>query len=293
MTRGTRIAAHLRPYLFLLAVPLVPWTQSRVDQTFGAVRDAQTLYLWSGRDVRRLAPGFENVMADLYWLRTVQHFGGQRAFSQDKRFPLLRPLIEITVALDPRFEIAYRYGATFLSEPWPIGAGDPGAGVALLRRGIVHRPASWLLRQDLAFFLFHFLKDAREASDVLLRASREPGAPPWFPALAADFLKKGGEREVSRRVWRQIHDAAEKGPMRENAKAHLEHLDALDAADALTRASKAYAARQGRPAESVEQLVRAGVLRRSPVDPAGAPFVYDRDTGTFSLSRESPVWRPL
>jgi hypothetical protein len=68
------------------------------------------LYLWSGEHVKRLVPGFENLAADLYWLRTVQYFGGQRLFVSDKRFELLRPLIDITTTLDPRLEIAYRYG---------------------------------------------------------------------------------------------------------------------------------------------------------------------------------------
>jgi len=36
----------------------------------------------------------------------------------EKRFDLLVPLVNITIALDPRLEIAYRYGATFLAEPF-------------------------------------------------------------------------------------------------------------------------------------------------------------------------------
>ena len=86
------------------------------------------LYLWSGAHVKRLFPGFEGLAADVYWLRTVQYFGGQRLFATSKRFELLRPLIEITTTLDPRLEIAYRYGAIFLSEPSPARGGAPARG---------------------------------------------------------------------------------------------------------------------------------------------------------------------
>src|SRR4029078_6303148 len=135
------------------------------------------LYLWSGEHIRRLTPGFENVMADVYWLRTVQYFGGQRAFSTQKRFDLLVPLVNITIALDPRLEIAYRYGATFLAEPWPIGAGRPQEAIALLGRGIARNPHDRRLAQALVLFYFFFMKDPAKASQVLLDTAKIPGAP--------------------------------------------------------------------------------------------------------------------
>ena len=36
--------------------------------------------------MKRLFPGFESLAADVYWLRTVQYFGGERAFAAEKRF---------------------------------------------------------------------------------------------------------------------------------------------------------------------------------------------------------------
>ena len=38
-------------------------------------------------------------------------------------YQLLYPLLDITTTLDPHFNIAYRFGAIFLSEPYPGGAG--------------------------------------------------------------------------------------------------------------------------------------------------------------------------
>ena len=123
--------------LALALAALVPFFQSRIDATLGAYRaQEEVLYVTSGRDVRRLAPGFDGLAADLYWLRTVQYFGGQRLYAREKRFELLRPLIEITTDLDPRLVIAYKYGATFLSEPKPIGAGRPLEGIAILEKGV-------------------------------------------------------------------------------------------------------------------------------------------------------------
>ena len=78
--------------------------------------------MWSGEQVKRLVPGFRSLAADIYWLRTVQYFGAERLFSPGKRFELLEPLTEITTTLDPRLEVAYRYGAIFLGERVPLGS---------------------------------------------------------------------------------------------------------------------------------------------------------------------------
>jgi len=64
------------------------------------------------------------------------------------------------------------------------------------------------------------------AADVLMEASRLPGAPFWLETMAADLLSRGGERETARRVWRRLYDQAEDERLKMNARRHLEYLDA-------------------------------------------------------------------
>jgi hypothetical protein len=272
---------------------LVPLVQRQVDRGRGAIEtDQETLlYLTSGEEVRRLSPGFENVLADIYWLRTVQYFGGQRAFSKQAGFELLEPLINITTTLDPRFELAYRYGSVFLAEPPPAGAGRPRAAVALLERGARALPESWKIRQDLGFFHFVFLGEAQKAARVLLEAAELPGAPYWLRTVAADFLRSGGDRETSRNVWLRLAEETE-GQMRENAFFNLQRLNALDAQDLLQQSVEAYTVRFGRRPQALRDLAGAALLRGPLTDPAGVPFAYDPERGTVSLARSSPFWRP-
>lgn len=281
-------------WVALLCAAAVPALQRQIDARLGSHRATEEiLYLWSGDDVRRLFPGFESLMADVYWLRTVQYFGGQRAFGHDKKFEVLEPLIDITVTLDPRFEIAYRYGATFLSEPPPIGAGRPEAGVRILERGARANPRSWILMQNLGFFLYFHLGEPVRAARIMLDASRIPGAPFWFANMAADFMAKGGERETARKLWRRLYEQAEEGQLRRNAKAHLDYLDALDTIDRLRGLSEEFHRREGRYPASLVELVRARLLAAVPADPAGVPFEYDSQTGAASISRMSRLWRSI
>jgi len=277
----------------LVCAALVPVLQMRIDATLGRYRTTEEiLYLWSGEDVRKLFPGLEGLMADVYWIRTVQYFGGQRAFGKDKKFEVLEPLIDITVTLDPRFEIAYRYGATFLAEPWPVGAGRPEQGVRLLERGARANPSSWFIYQNLAFFTYYYLNDAQRAARVLLEGARLPGAPPWLETLAADMLGRSGDRETARTLWRRMFEQAEEGPLRQNARRHLEFLEADDRIAALQARARLFQERRGRNPESLDELRAAGLLSGPAVDPTGVPFAYDSKSGTVSLSPGSRLWRP-
>jgi len=277
--------------LAMLLAAAVPWTQARIDARLGRHRaQEEVLYLWSGEQVRRLVPGFEDLLADVYWLRTVQYFGGQRVYAANKRFDLLLPLVDITVTLDPRLQIAYRYGATFLAETYPIGAGQPQAAVKLLERGVRNLPHDWRLRQDLGLFHYYFLDDPQRASQILLEAAQIPGSPPFLATLAAQVLMKGGDRTTSRQVWRRIYEQGE-GPMKNNAAIHLAQLDALDALDAVNAAILAHERGTGvRPATLDD--IRAAGYRGPLVDPVGVPFAYDRSEGRATLAPSSSLWRP-
>jgi hypothetical protein len=276
-----------------LAVPLVPWSQRRIDRLAGSFRaQEEVMYLWSGEHVKRLVPGFEGLAADVYWLRTVQYFGGQRLFARGKRFELLRPLVEITTTLDPRLEIAYRYGATFLSEPAPLGAGRPHEGIEVLERGVRALPLSWRLRQDLGFFHYLFLGDARTAARVLGEAALIPGAPFWLHTMAADLVARGGDRAASRAMWQRLFEQAEEGIIRENARARLEILGSLDARDALAAAVAEFERRTGRRPARLEELRAEGLWGGPLRDAAGVRFGYDAGTGRVFIQEASPMWRP-
>jgi hypothetical protein len=276
-----------RSYLFVALVPLVPVCQTQVDRALGEYRSQQeVLYVHTGERLRRLVPGFAAILADIYWLRTVQYYGGQKAFSLEKRYELLRPLIDVTTTLDPKLELAYRYGAIFLSEPWPSGPGKPEEGIEVLEKGVRALPLAWRLRWDLGSIWYFFMHDARRAAEVLVEASKIPGAPFWLESLGGSMLAKGGDRAVSREIWKRQYENGW-GNMKDNALHHLRILDALDQRDALSGLVARFVEKAGRRPRSLAELVAVGLLRSVPVDPTGVPFEYDAETGRVKISRQS------
>ena len=92
----------------------------------------EVLYLRGRRPCPRLALGFDAILADIYWIRAIQHFGSTKraAASEDKSYRLLYPLLDLTTTLDPHFTVAYRFGSIFLCKPYlaaPAGPIRPSA----------------------------------------------------------------------------------------------------------------------------------------------------------------------
>jgi hypothetical protein len=279
----------------VVAIALVALVSSFVglevwrDAVYGEPAAGQSvLYVRSGEAVRRMSLGFAPFVADVYWIRTVQHYGGSRlAPAGTRRYDLLYPLLDITTSLDPYFNIAYRFGSIFLAEAYPGGAGRPDLGIALLEKGFKANPSRWQYLQDIGFVYYWWLTDYRRAGEWFTRAAEVPGAPSWLRMLAAVTLAQGGDRQTSRRLWQAMSETADNEWVRNTAAMRLAQLDALDAIDQLSAVVGAFHARTGFFPASWEDLVRARLLRGVPADPTGAPFVLDPATGRVTLAPDS------
>jgi hypothetical protein len=257
-------------------------------------RDAaaeSVLYVRSGPVVQRVALSYDALLADVYWIRALQHYGGTRRSPEaHKRYELLEPLLALTVSLDPWFRIAYRFGAIFLAEPWPGGPGRPDQAIALLRRGLETRPQEWRYMQDIGFVHYWWRHDYREAAAWFLRGAEQPNAPEWLRPLAATTLATGGDRQASRQLWMSLQQS-ESDWVRRSADRRLRQLDALDAVDRLRALVQSFARRDGTWPRTWETLVRAGYLSAMPRDPEGVPFELG-DGGRVAVAPTSPL-QPL
>ena len=252
---------------------------------------ADVLYFRAGSAVPRVALGFDAILADVYWIRAIQHFGGtRRAASGDRSYNLLYPLLDLTTTLDPHFNVAYRFGAIFLTESYPDGPGRPDQAIALLERGLAADPKKWQYAQDAGFVHYWWLRDYKTAAAWFDRASRIEGAPWWLRSLAATTLAEGGDRQSSRRLWQQLYETADDSWVKNNAELRLSQLQALDQIDALAALVRRYTEQFGRPPDSWGALVSMRWLSGVPVDLSGTPFELDpAQDGGVGLSKQSPL----
>lgn len=232
----------------------------------------EALYLPSARTVKALSLGYTGLMADIYWTRVVQYFGGKHQ-AHAEHYKLLAPLLEIATTLDPKLMPAYEFGSIFLAQSPPEGAGNPQAAAALVKKGIQNNPAAWRLWYHLGFIYFQEMHDSKAAAEAFLTGSRVPGALPWMKTMAAYLAQNAGEAETARYLWTQIYNDPASGPsIRENAAKRLIALRVDEDVERLQALVDRYRAQRGTVPQSFQQLVEAGYLRGVPVDPLGHPY---------------------
>jgi hypothetical protein len=187
--------------------------------------ETRELYVTSGDTIGTLALGFDSLLADIYWIRAVQHYGrDRRSTTYRGRYELLHPLIDITTTLDPHFSTAFLFGALFLSEPLPSGPDRLDLGIAMLEKGLRAEPTRWQYAQHLGFLHYWHSGDRQEAGRQFARAAAMPGAPIWLKSLAADMFVDGGDRATARTILQGLAQHEEPW-IRELAQRKLRELE--------------------------------------------------------------------
>lgn len=252
--------------------------------------DNPLLWVQSGPLLQRLALGYDNLVADVYWIRAVIYFGSKRkAEGRQYNFQLLYPLLDLVTTLDPHFKIAYRFGAIFLTEANQLGMTGIQQAEALLRRGIERDFGRWEYFHDIGFIYYWWARDYQKAADWFLKGADQPGAAEWLRPLAATTLATGGQRETSRKLWTELRNS-DMEFIKSQAELRLQQLDAMDTMAMLTDALRRFVERERRFPRSWEELTAAEGWRSVPTDPTGMRFVFDPKVGVVELNRKSSLW---
>ncbi len=277
--------------IFLVCAALIKPAQDLLEARRGDPGpDADLLYFSSPSMVKRMALSYGPLLADFYWLRTIQYYGRrEEADRRLVRYKNLPALLDITTTLDPDLIDAYRSGSVFLGEEEPLGAGKPLESLKLLDKGIRMHPQDWRLRYDKGFVYYWYLKDYRNAGDTWREAGRLQNAPHWLEPLAAMALSKGGAVDVAAALWQIQYQNSTRADVRENARNHLFSLEAMRDIWTFEFLLEKYRAEHGSYPRTLGELVRGKAKPYRLLDPTGTPYEYNPATGTVSLSSNTTM----
>jgi hypothetical protein len=264
--------------------------RARDARTLVSTSGERWLYVRSPRVMRLLSMNFAAVSADSYWLRTIQHFGGDRlSHRRSGAFELLYPLLDLTTSLDPNFTVAYRFGAIFLSEPPPGGPGRSDQAISLLEKGLRYSPTKWQYAHDIGFVHLWHGTDPKVAAAWFRRASEMPGAPNWLGPLAATTMMTGGDRNAAKSWLVEMRNTATEEWIRRIAERRLTQMVALDDIDQLQALVPVFQQKMHRDPTGWADFEAAGLLRGLPTDPTGSPYVYFPASGRVRLHPKSSL----
>ena len=269
------------------------WLEARSEEAresgdVGALPDGEVL--------RVASLGFDRVVADLFWIRTVYYMGDE--ISEKAGYPAAERLADLVTDIDPLFRTVYVVMATGLEGL----AGDPAASERLLLKGIEH-VSYWKLHFLLGFQYFWHSQRYADAAQHMRLAAELPGSPVYLPLLSSRLYAHAGDPETGLMLisaqLKQVESPTERERL---GKRYAELWIDRDLAS-IDAAIDAYRELRGEPPASIESLLEAELLERTPRDPRGDPYrivdgqavcdiPYERLEIKRSYTPRSPSRRP-
>lgn len=276
--------SDLRTKVLLLAAALLLFGSSvavgvRLESDREEAPETDILFLPAGKHVKQLTLGYDNVLADIIYIWSIQYYTD---FTRESRYPFLLHTFDVITDLDPQFIDAYMIGAlTIVAE-----GKDRKRGTWLLHKGMVHNPDDYLLPLDAGYYFRDTFKEPDKAAYYFGIAAARPAAPNYIKRLCAGMTDRAGDKRTSYELWKRAWDEAEKEEDRRISERHLRILHDEINVEALTLLVARYLELEGHCPSSLSQLVSAGLARSIPLDWQGEAYAYDPFTGTVSATQK-------
>jgi hypothetical protein len=231
-----------------------------------------------GKALRVLSLGFERLVADLFWLRTVYYVGTDAAAKAD--YPDAERLADLVTDIDPHFHSVYVLMGSVLGGL----SHDADAAIRLLEKGTGHSDY-WRIYFLLGFN--HFMEKENYAEGARwIQAAAERGGPPYLPLLASRLHAQGGSPEAAMAFIQSRLQHEEHPEIRADLGRRLRDLWITRDLGLIDAAIGIYLEQRGSPPADVQTLVREGFLRGAPVDPDGGTYAIENGRAVTSLEYE-------
>lgn len=244
--------------------------------------------LWMPRPevLKAMALGHRNLVADMFWLETIQYYGGR--LGKSKTMPDLYPLFDAVTTLDTKFVDAYIFASFVLADLRGAKQSEK-----ILLKGLAHNPGKWEIPYQLGFVHYLYFKDNLKAAVYFEKASLLPNSPKHTSRLAAQLYKKGDSLEnclTARKLWSEAYQRAQDKETRQRTEKHIVEMGMLCDLKLLRQLLARYQTRfKGYPAD-LGQFTQLGWVPTLPVDPWGRPYIYQSQKA--QVLAQAPKWHP-
>ncbi|HEY2848213.1 MAG TPA: hypothetical protein VGI80_10375 [Pyrinomonadaceae bacterium] len=256
----------------------------------------------NGSYLKGYALGTESLIADWYYMRSLQYVGDKLLASKsdfiniedlrDLNPRLLYPYLDNATDLDPHFIGAYTYGAIVLP------AVDQQQAIKFSEKGIANNPNEWRLYQYLGYIYWHsgnYIK----AAEYYEKGAEIKDAAPFMRIMAAMMRSEGGSRETARRIFEQmLADNSSDQNVVTTARLRLMELDWLDQRDAINNTLTKSKNANGRCPSDLREIMPQLRSVHLPAgrdftlnehgqltDPSEVPYLLDKDKCEVKLDR--------
>ncbi len=231
--------------------------------------------IFQGKALKVMSLGYEQALATYYWLKLIQYC----AYSDTNSLPMKQvyPMVRIINSLGLHYYYVYEFSWLNLMyydvRPLEIRKRE---GEKILRMGFYAAPDSWRLAQDYGFHLFYYQHEYAKAANLYDRAYRLRKFP-LYAQLATSLSAHGKGPEAALMGLRiQLSSTADEDVKKE-LKRQIKRVKAEEIAQELDKYIDIYVQKVGHCPESLEVLVKEGLIRHVPSDGIGGTYRLDKE----------------
>jgi len=166
--------------------------------------------------VKLMALGYDQLLADVWWLAFIQYFGDTRERLND-HYRYSYRYLDLVTALDPRFIQPYWFAA------FSVGAEmkRPDLAARLIDRGLSANQDNWYLPFIAGINQYLFGTDDMKAARYYRQAAKYPDAPRWLVGQAKILESRmpGMLKEI--KTWSLIYESANEPMVKATARQNM------------------------------------------------------------------------
>lgn len=279
----SKSAAALILSLLLLA-PLAVFSGQRVFLAHLDHADEQISRLVGLPDelVRLLSFEFSGPVSDFFMFKSMVYLGEKlerKEVPSKEEWRLAFQAIRQVTTLDERFWDPYVLAMTTF--PWDAPELLPET-MTLLEKAAIARPEDHQPYYYLWFFNAYSLNKPEKAAHYIRLAAEKPGAPKYYPTLAARSELYAGNPMAGALFLEGLLTPNTNAELR---KYYEKRIDTLKRIAFLQEKVDAFKTRFGVAPSRLEQLVEQGIITAIPGDPYGGEFYVDQHGRVYTTSK--------
>lgn len=233
----------------------------------------------SGQYMKVAVLGYNNFVADLYYLKAHQYVGTYEVRQAD--YPQLYPIIDLVTDLDPKFLTPHLFGGLVLS----LSGMHVDESILILKKAYKMDPNVWQTAFYLGFNYFYYLQEYDTAAEYIAKAASQLGAPSFLSTLAASLYAESKRADLAIGFLKELKDTTKDEDAKKDIDARIKLAEVTRDAQILEDAIERFKKKHNKMPAALEDLVKKGIIDNIPIEPNGGYYYIDKEKGEVKSSK--------
>lgn len=272
-------------FVILILITSLFFISFHIDNKYQVPVIENMLYLPSGKFLKGAALGFDEMLADLLWIKAIGYFGSHAVTDQD--YSWLSHILDIVTTLDPFFQYPYEFGGVILATE----IGEVDKSNQLLEKGMKNvletHERYWYFPFFIAFNYMYYKNDYKTAAHYLETTSKFPQSPDYLPLLVSRLYADADEPEVAITFLKEMIEGTDNPELNEKLKLRLNEVINNCNIQFLEKAKANFFLKFFRYPKTIKEMFENGFILYMPVDPRGGEYYISKEDHTVKNTKKT------